>query len=200
MTLYFKIGAGIAAFALKGDLKAEIVKNMNNGMKNYGAEGFEGVSTTWDLVQKELHCCGVETYGDWKNATTQFADGGVPDSCCKGGQVEGCGKAPVDKEKVFAEGCFSLFTDEFNSNLTIVGGEDYDFKRLSFMNLCFSCCSWRCCWRVDRHWFRLLPWQEGWPWWKLRLKDPFSLFQVHPLLIFLSAKVVSNFLPILSFS
>jgi len=119
--LIAQIGAGIAAFALKGDLKAEIVKNMNNGMKNYGTEGFEGVSTTWDLVQKELHCCGVETYGDWKNATTQFKDGGVPDSCCKGGQVEGCGKAPVDEEKVFAEGCFSLFTDEFNSNLTIVG-------------------------------------------------------------------------------
>ena len=96
---------------------------MENGIKNYGTDGFQGVTTTWDLVQKEVHCCGVENYGDWKNVT-QFKDGGVPDSCCKGGQVESCGKAPVDPEKIFTQGCFSLFSEEFNSNLTIVGGKD----------------------------------------------------------------------------
>ena len=34
---------------------------MNAGMTNYnkGAE-FEGVTHTWDIVQNQLHCCGVE--------------------------------------------------------------------------------------------------------------------------------------------
>ena len=39
----------------------QVVKNMNAGMSNYGkGTEFEGVTHTWDIVQNELHCCGVE--------------------------------------------------------------------------------------------------------------------------------------------
>ena len=119
--VFIKVAAGIAAFALRGPLKTEISKNMEKGQENYHKEGYDGVTTTWDLVQQSLHCCGVNSYTDWRNVT-QLA-GGVPDSCCKVGHEEGCGKAPVDAEKMFSEGCFTLFNDEFNSNLTIVGGK-----------------------------------------------------------------------------
>jgi len=119
--LIAQVAAGIAAFALRGPLKTEISKNMEKGQENYHKEGYDGVTTTWDLVQQSLHCCGVNSYTDWQNVT-QLA-GGVPDSCCKVGHEEGCGKAPVDAEKMFSEGCFTLFNDEFNSNLTIVGGK-----------------------------------------------------------------------------
>merc|ERR1711974_478494 len=58
--LIAQIGAGIAAYMLKGDLDAEVVKNMNAGMSNYGKGAeFEGVTHTWDIVQNELHCCGL---------------------------------------------------------------------------------------------------------------------------------------------
>ena len=34
---------------------------MNAGMKNYGnGTEYDGVTHTWDIVQNELHCCGVE--------------------------------------------------------------------------------------------------------------------------------------------
>ena len=33
---------------------------MNEGMKNYGNVGFDGVTHTWDIVQKEIKCCGVK--------------------------------------------------------------------------------------------------------------------------------------------
>ena len=62
-------------------MKTEITKNMEKGLQNYGSEGFEGVTTTWDLVQKDFKCCGVEDWKDWRNVT-QFSDGAVPDSCC----------------------------------------------------------------------------------------------------------------------
>merc|ERR1711963_501810 len=65
--LVAQIGAGIAAYMLKGDLDAEVVKNMNKGMENYEKPDFDGVTTTWDIVQNELHCCGVENSTDWAN-------------------------------------------------------------------------------------------------------------------------------------
>merc|ERR1711955_66202 len=53
--LIAQVAAGIAAFALRGPLKTEITKNMEKGMENYNLEGFKGVTTTWDLVQNNLH-------------------------------------------------------------------------------------------------------------------------------------------------
>jgi len=136
--LIAQIAAGIAAFALQGPLKDEITKNMEKGQLNYGQEGFEGVTTTWDLVQKNLHCCGVKNWKDWRNVT-QMA-GSVPDSCCKVGQVMNCGKAPVEEKDVFTEGCFSLFNDEFNSNLTIVGAVALGIAVGEIIAIAFSCC------------------------------------------------------------
>ena len=41
--------------------RTKVVKNMEKGMTNYGKGGeFDGVTHTWDIVQKELECCGVE--------------------------------------------------------------------------------------------------------------------------------------------
>jgi len=138
--LIAQVAAGIAAFALKGDLENEITKNMNKGLGNYRAEGYEGVTTTWDLVQKNLHCCGVQNYGDWKNVTL-FENGGVPDSCCKAGEIEGCGKGPdVDPETIFSEGCFTLFNAEFNDNLTIVGAVALGIAVGEIIAIAFSCC------------------------------------------------------------
>ena len=55
------MGAGIAAFLLKGDLDVEVTKNMEAGMTNYGnGAEFDGVTKAWDIVQENYECCGVQ--------------------------------------------------------------------------------------------------------------------------------------------
>ena len=55
-----QVGAGIAAFLLKGDLDVEVTKNMEAGMTNYGnGAEFDGVTKAWDIVQENYQCCGV---------------------------------------------------------------------------------------------------------------------------------------------
>jgi len=125
--LIAQIGAGIAAFALKGDLKEEIETNMQNGLKLYDTDGTaaDAFTTTWDLVQQNVDCCGVKTWGDWSvryNETSPTAQV-VPDSCCIEGIVEGCGAKPqFDESKIFKDGCFNKFSDMFTDNLGVVGG------------------------------------------------------------------------------
>ena len=53
-----QFGAGIAAFLLRGNLETSIDTNMVAAQQNYGKEGYEGVTGTWDWVQQELDCCG----------------------------------------------------------------------------------------------------------------------------------------------
>lgn len=139
--LIAQVAAAIAAFVLKGDLRREISVNMEKGLMNYGIAEHGGVTTTWDLVQKNLECCGVENYKDWKNVTA-FIDGTVPDSCCTGGQVENCGKAqaPVDPTTIFTEGCYNKFSGEFVSNLNIVGGVAAGVALGEMIAIAFACC------------------------------------------------------------
>ena len=117
LILIAQIGAGIAAFALKGDLKDAIEVNMQTAMGSYTNE--TEYKDVWDAVQSNFECCGVEKPKDWYPV---LGNNTVADSCCEDGQVEGCGK---DKgptlEGIYPEGCFTKFSEVFTDNLNIVG-------------------------------------------------------------------------------
>ena len=80
--LLAQFGTGITAFVMKDDLKNAIDNNMVEGMDNYGKDAYGGVTETWDFVQSELDCCGVNNYTDWWEMEG-WEKGMVPDSCCK---------------------------------------------------------------------------------------------------------------------
>jgi len=115
--LIAQIGAGIAAFALKGDLKDAIEVNMNSAMGSYTNE--TEYKDVWDAVQSNFQCCGVEKPDDWYKV---LGNNTVADSCCEDGQTTGCGK---DKgptlDGIYPEGCFAKFSEVFTENLSIVG-------------------------------------------------------------------------------
>ena len=121
LILIAEIGAGIAAYILQGALKGEITKNMKAGMQNYKKEGHEGVTTTWDLVQHNLECCGVEGPGDWNSTTVSY--GATPDSC--------------EKHK---RGCLEVFEDQILSNIGSVGGAAIGIAFIQFIGVFFACC------------------------------------------------------------
>merc|ERR1712059_74987 len=136
LILVAQIGAAIAAFVLKGDVETAINKNMNNGMMNYGKPEFEGVTTTWDIVQKEYKCCGVNNSTDWAKQDA-FQPDQAPDSCCQSGQVEGCGKDGA--HTFFPDGCFAKFKGDFVDNLGIVGGVALGIAVGEILAVIFAC-------------------------------------------------------------
>ena len=69
-----QFGAGIAAFLLRGNLETSIDTNMVAAQQNYGKEGYEGVTGTWDWVQQELDCCGECTVQFCLNYQTKYVD------------------------------------------------------------------------------------------------------------------------------
>merc|ERR1712179_479904 len=123
-----EIGAGIAAYKLKGQVNSLIYSNMEEGMLNYGLADHDGVTKTWDVIQHELSCCGTEEYLDWVNTT--FAgedDENVPDSCCLS-DIEGCGLGVLNLDpdqaamKIHTEGCLDIFSAQIQGNIGAVGG------------------------------------------------------------------------------
>jgi CD63 antigen len=95
LVLVLQLGVGIAAFLLQDDVEQLAEKGLNSTLVNYHNKTFpnvEDVQRSWNLVQTELHCCGVTDYKDWK--ASDNPDLGteplVPTSCCIDGAVDNC--------------------------------------------------------------------------------------------------------------
>lgn len=140
VVLIAQVGGGIAAFAMKGDLEQEITKNMRGGLEHFADPGYEGVTNTWNLVQANFKCCGVENYKDWEKRypTNGTAPGTVPDSCCKA-EKENCGVRP-DPSSLWADGCFSKFSQTFTDNLSYVGIVAVCIAAAELLTIAFACC------------------------------------------------------------
>ena len=41
---------------------------MNTSLNNYGEDAHQGVTETWDIMQNDFKCCGVNNYTDWKES------------------------------------------------------------------------------------------------------------------------------------
>lgn len=97
----------------------------NDELQLYGKNGSEGITRSWDHMQKHLHCCGVSGYQkgfkDWQN--TDFGRNqhgrhqnfdGVPDSCCHQ-EGQNCGKGVLGnmgenniRSRIFVDGCMEI--------------------------------------------------------------------------------------------
>lgn len=134
LILICQIGAGIAAFLYKGELKGVIQEKMVDGMKNYGEAGHEGVTNAWDVLQTDLACCGAHNYTDWATHMPNK----VPDSCCKT-NTENCG-SPLNPDNINQEGCLPKFEDKFVGNIGIVGGVAVGVALAQVLAVAFACC------------------------------------------------------------
>merc|ERR1711874_922273 len=117
-----------------GDLESKINKKMIAGMENYGKEGYEGVTATWDLVQEELHCCGVNNAKEW-NTTNH---GQTPDSCCMT-FTNGCGKTATT-EQLWSMGCLTEMKKEFLANIDKIGGTAIGIAVIQLIGVIIACC------------------------------------------------------------
>jgi len=137
-----EFGIAIAILILKVDAEDAISKAMRDNLNNYGTDG--DVTSSWDEIQQDLKCCGVDTYIDWKNTTfnQNGTNNNAPDSCCKDGQTQDCGKDQLkDKpDKIFEKGCLKQFEDYIEDNAYIVGGAGAGLGLLQIIVLIGSFC------------------------------------------------------------
>ena len=125
-----ELGVSIAIIILKADAEDAISKAMRNSLDDYGLDAnntiLANITSSWDEVQEDLKCCGVDIYMDWKNTT--FNGNGTtdnaPDSCCKDGKTEDCGKNQLkagNETGIYETGCLKPFANSLNDRAYIVG-------------------------------------------------------------------------------
>jgi CD63 antigen len=111
---------------------------MTESLENFNREEHKGVTLTWDNIQKEFECCGVNNFTDWEGTPAFNETNDVPDSCCKNITL-GCGKGASDTEKIYNTGCFVKFEGFIVDNVATVGGVGIGVVILLFLGICVSC-------------------------------------------------------------
>lgn len=137
-----EFGAGISAYMLRANVDSVIEEKMESSLKNYGEDGYDGVTRTWDIVQHELQCCGAQEYMDWKNTTFGGA-GDVPDSCCIT-DAHACGKGVLNEDtaeaRIHTNGCHDGFETLIDGNVAYIGSIGIGIALIQVIGVICACC------------------------------------------------------------
>lgn len=123
----FELAGGIAGFVMRNQLHDEVSEKMKEAEANYHSQ--EGVKKSWDAVQTNFKCCGVDSYTEWHAHNVSY-----PDSCCK--------KAPCvpGTANFYNEPCLEEFVDFVKTNIVKVGGVGIGLAFVQIVGIIFACC------------------------------------------------------------
>ncbi|EZA50586.1 tetraspanin-9 [Ooceraea biroi] len=116
---------GTLAFAFRENLARSMREELLYGIeKHYNITREPGtLSTMWDHIHTEFHCCGVRDYTDWFQIEAWPQEDRVPDSCCMQ-RERYCGRLDPEgrnKELWYKEGCASAIQMWLVTRLHVVG-------------------------------------------------------------------------------
>uniref|UniRef100_A0A8C6VK91 Tetraspanin n=1 Tax=Naja naja TaxID=35670 RepID=A0A8C6VK91_NAJNA len=108
------------------------------------AEGFQnGLREALDFIQRNLNCCGIESYRDWFSSPwsveQQAPNGSVPVSCCR--TQSGCLHAPLpsDARGIYQNGCFSKVHDFVSYNMFYIASAALGLALMQVVGIILSC-------------------------------------------------------------
>ncbi|XP_068107473.1 tetraspanin-36-like [Hyperolius riggenbachi] len=113
------LAAGVVSLVLglvyKDKIDPELEKNMSEFFNKYNGGNLE--TSAVDIIQEELHCCGIQNYTSWQNTTWFKANHTVPTSCCIKNTTACTGKID-EPSKLYSEGCEVKLADVLHKALS----------------------------------------------------------------------------------
>lgn len=94
-----EIGVGASCSVMQEHVLKLITHSLRSTEQSYGQS--PSASATWDSIQRNIECCGVDSYKEWY---LHLNHSGVPDSCCIDYSV-GCGRDAVKENNLFLISC-----------------------------------------------------------------------------------------------
>lgn len=137
-----ELAAGILAAIYKDEIIDKFDKELTKAIK----EDYNENPSSWDVVQKELKCCGGLGPDDYNNSTWLAAKGSddvqIPPSCCelkdnKPVDLTACQKRETN---FFREGCKSALEKWVEDHSIILIGVGCGIAALQIFGLVFAIC------------------------------------------------------------
>ncbi|XP_046404870.1 CD63 antigen-like [Ischnura elegans] len=148
-----EVAGGITGYVLKDDVNKVMEENLNQLLEEYPVS--EEYNKAWNVLQYDLHCCGVKRPEDWKKV---FLNETLPWSCCSpasnasaiyegNDQVEPahCSMAAVmladeGESGVYHTGCLDALVGLLTKNAVVIGAVCLTIAFIQIVGVAFSCC------------------------------------------------------------
>ncbi|XP_076651837.1 uncharacterized protein LOC143358539 [Halictus rubicundus] len=111
-----ELAGGISGYVLRARAGAVIQTKMMDTMKDYGNS--TEITTVWDQLQREFHCCGTHNYSEWESSMKL-----IPPTCCDD-QMGTTGKTncTLSSPTLHREGCYQNFLHFIAAHALQLGG------------------------------------------------------------------------------
>lgn len=132
--------AGISGFVFRHEIKGTFLRTYTDAVLNYNAQ--DETSLAVDIMQRNLHCCGVYNYTSWL-ASVYYPSNGLPSSCCSNASdcsPQDLRNATIGPTKVNQQGCYELVTSFIETNMAIIAGVTFGIAFSQLIGMLLACC------------------------------------------------------------
>ncbi|XP_059060714.1 CD63 antigen-like [Achroia grisella] len=132
-----ELAIGIAGYVKHKDLENSIKRHLNETIKEYPTNA--DVQRTFDIIQTDLNCCGINGPKDWSNNGIK-----IPNTCCAGlphsitsGSSSDC---TIDSPTLRTDGCLNKVVEHLQDIAAILGGVGVGIAIVQLLGVIFACC------------------------------------------------------------
>ncbi|XP_064865826.1 tetraspanin-3-like isoform X1 [Oncorhynchus nerka] len=99
----------VFGYIYRSKVEDEVNHSIQKVYNEYNGTNTDAPSRAIDYVQRQLHCCGIHNYSDWRNTRwfNESRNNSIPVSCCKP-NVSNCTGSLAHPGDLYPEGCEAL--------------------------------------------------------------------------------------------
>ncbi|KAL4098714.1 hypothetical protein QTP88_023258 [Uroleucon formosanum] len=119
---------GSVVYHMCSDMEQYALERMKYTTSTYNKSGHEATRQSWNTLQSNIECCGIDGLKDWKPVTSS---GELPTSCCYGIQI---GQSCTEINS-YTIGCFEKFKTNLQQNNRIIFWSSIGFALIQYCAL-----------------------------------------------------------------
>ncbi|XP_022920882.1 CD63 antigen-like [Onthophagus taurus] len=124
---------GIAGYIRRNDVESMLENRLNESMYNYFNQS--GVEKSWNILQHEMKCCGMNGPSDWRQITQNNT---LPHTCCP--DTVNDGTCTINSLNVYKASCLEELKDTIVTYGALIGGVGIGVALVQIIGVIFACC------------------------------------------------------------
>jgi len=142
LLLIAEVGIVIVALVYSDDFEKVLHEGFGKSIKKYGIND-DPVMESWNSMQQNLKCCGIDDYKDWEQTSWTVKEKLVPISCCIKAE-DGCSDNVFDQspefvgQTIYTEGCLKKALNDIGTQYITIGAGVV--AAIELVGIIFACC------------------------------------------------------------
>lgn len=130
----------VLGYIYRAKVEDEVNHSIQKVYNEYSGTNTDAPSRAIDYVQRQLHCCGIHNYSDWKNTHwfKESKNNSVPVSCCQP-NISNCTGTLTRPADLYQEGCEALVVKKLKEIMMYVIWAALTFASIQMLGMLCAC-------------------------------------------------------------